>query len=862
MIENLTTIEDYRSLARKLDYAEPQELNHLLRYLCRNDLFFLLWFGCGRKDMLKQWLIDRCKEVESSPNGYLDLWAREHYKDINMDTPILTSNGWKKHGDLKPGDQVYSPSGKAITVLASNKFTDSKCYKLTFCNDINIIAGGGHLWEVEMPSRKRVRGTFKQGITHGKRNTREPCILTTKELADLVGKTKYRIGIKLSKPLQNEEKKLTIDPYVLGAWLGDGYSAHAALCGIDSEIFEEIERRGYKFRDDRKQGLNRHKNYRGATILGLQKELRNLNLIDNKHIPEMYFMASEDQRRGLLQGLVDTDGNVSSTKNATVTFSSSRYDLAKQVQTLAISLGYKARLTPARTTNSYHVCFLAYKDSAPCLLKRKLSLLKEPNNRHLASKTWYINSIEETDTVETNCIQVDSEDGLYLVGEHLIPTHNSTIITFGKSLQDILSSHGDNPDPKWEGREVTIGIFSCTRPIAKGFLRQLKVELETNGLLKSIFPEILWDNPHKEAPKWSEDDGLVVKRRDNPKEATVEAWGVVEGQPTSKHFFILNYDDIITLDHVRSPDMITKVLDSWEKSVFLGAEGGYRRYIGTRYHFNDTYGTMLKKGAALPRIYPATHNGQADGEPVLHSKESLAEKRRSLGIYSFASQMLLDPKADTSMGFKREWLRFYDYNDGNGLNKYIVVDPANSKKKSSDYTVMQVWGLGADKNYYLLDMVRDRLSLTERGDWLFRLHRKWSIPLNSGYEHYGMQADIDYIRDRMNRENYHFPIAELKGNVAKEDRIAKLIPLFEEGRIYLPHSLFKVDYEGKSIDLIDTFLSHEYDAFPVSIHDDMLDCMARILDTDLGTFWPISYDEPKVDRYQQKKRSGGSAWAA
>ncbi|MCP4936698.1 MAG: hypothetical protein GY927_21470, partial [bacterium] len=88
--------------------------------------------------------------------------------------------------------------------------------------------------------------------------------------------------------------------------------------------------------------------------------------------------------------------------------------------------------------------------------------------------------------------------------------YKSTIITFGKVIQDILSSHGDYPLEKWNGREVTVGIFSHTRPIAKGFLRQIKYEFERNILLKSLFPDVLYENPHKEAPKWSEDDGIVV----------------------------------------------------------------------------------------------------------------------------------------------------------------------------------------------------------------------------------------------------------------------------------------------------------------------------------------------------------------
>jgi hypothetical protein len=87
--------------------------------------------------------------------------------------------------------------------------------------------------------------------------------------------------------------------------------------------------------------------------------------------------------------------------------------------------------------------------------------------------------------------------------------------------------------------EITVGIFSHTRPIAKAFLRQIKREFETNEQLKALFPEILYANPAAESPKWSEDEGITVKRSSNPKEATVEAWGLVDGQPTSKHYRLL-----------------------------------------------------------------------------------------------------------------------------------------------------------------------------------------------------------------------------------------------------------------------------------------------------------------------------------
>jgi len=194
--------------------------------------------------------------------------------------------------------------------------------------------------------------------------------------------------------------------------------------------------------------------------------------------------------------------------------------------------------------------------------------------------------------------------------------YKSTIITYGKTIQDVLASHGDDPLPEWNGREVTVGIFSHTRPIAKGFLRQIMREFENNRELIDLFPDILYRDPKKNAPKWSEDDGIVVKRKTNPKESTIEAHGLVDGQPTSKHFYILVYDDVVTLASITSPEMMKKTTEAWENSTNLGVRGGFERYIGTKYHFNDTYKTMMSREAVKSRLHPATINGKYDGEPV------------------------------------------------------------------------------------------------------------------------------------------------------------------------------------------------------------------------------------------------------
>ena len=409
----------------------------------------------------------------------------------------------------------------------------------------------------------------------------------------------------------------------------------------------------------------------------------------------------------------------------------------------------------------------------------------------------------------------------------------SSLITFGLNIQDILN------DP-----EVTIGIFSHTRPIAKAFLSVIAREFEINTFLQDLFPEILYKNPAKESPRWSLDGGIVVKRQGNPKEATVEAHGLVDGQPTSRHFQILCYDDVVVPASVTSPEMIDKTTDAWSLSGNLGAERTLldgtkmpcrKRYIGTRYHHNDTYKIILDRGAAAARTYYPTDLGKDDvdvnGVPTLFDLKYLKQKRKDQGIFIYGCQMLQDPTADKVAGFQTDWLRYYtilrNYHD---WNMYLLCDPSSEKKESSDFTVMAVIGLAPDGNYYLVDAVRDKMNLTERTKKLFELHRKWNIGNKVGYEKYGMQADIEHIKYIQEQEGYRFNINELGGKMPKNDRIRRLVPIFEQGRFYIPYRLLFVTGEGKGADFIDLFLKNEYSDFPVSQHDDILDCLSRICD--------------------------------
>jgi len=307
----------------------------------------------------------------------------------------------------------------------------------------------------------------------------------------------------------------------------------------------------------------------------------------------------------------------------------------------------------------------------------------------------------------------------------------------------------------------------------------------------------------------------------------------VDGQPTSKHFTKRIYDDVVTKESVTTPEQIKKTLEAYELSHSLGTDGGRKRVVGTNYHFADLYIHLKKQPGYKVRIHPATDDGTPNGRPVLLSPERLAELRREQGPYVFSCQQLLNPIADENQTFKAQWIRRFARPPAH-LNKYLIADPANEKKQDSDYTVMAVIGLDTEKNYFLLDMVRENLNLTERWEALKTLWVKCK-PLKTGYEQYGMQADVSYMEECQRRERIYFPITPLGGQTAKIDRIRALVPLFETGRFWLPDVL---TYDGRN--LISEFIDEEYLTFPFCIHDDMLDCIARIRDPKLGAAAPMA----------------------
>lgn len=461
----------------------------------------------------------------------------------------------------------------------------------------------------------------------------------------------------------------------------------------------------------------------------------------------------------------------------------------------------------------------------------------------------------------------------------------STIITLLKTVQDILR------DP-----EIAICIFSYNQKIASKFVSQIKNALE-NKRLRQLFPDIIPEDTGSGKYTYIDDEGsrrsqkfswssvaLTVKRKTGRKEPTVSGYGLVTGQPTGMHFDMLIYDDVVTPDSVRTSEQNRYTTEQFTMSLNTGSGENVRvRIIGTRYSLYDTYFHIMNPKYASEgvmggskyslRCYPCR---TMSGDPVLYTSEYLEAKRSVMVSFVYDSQMMCDPQFSSDIGFNEDWIAERCnadeiYGDRDSYNFYIIVDPANTKNNKSDFTAMAVVAVNGDGRYYIPDIVRDKMSLSERISSLMSLVNRWTTSHGRPevfYEQSGLSSDMEVIRGMMEAKRYWFTIHSMgtkprvtldprAGSGAgslKVNRILALEPLFRGYRIVLADSCVKVNWNGREEDMMASFVMDEYMKFPISNdHDDMLDALSRIADAETGPLI-IAPAKKSIHRITMKQR--------
>jgi deoxycytidine triphosphate deaminase len=385
-----------------------------------------------------------------------DIVARIEGKALAVDTPVPTPDGWRTMGELEPGDLVFDIAGHPTPVVAASETMFRRpCRAVDFSDGTTVVADVDHQWQVWTKNDRARRG--------------RPSVLSTGEIQRSLkyGPTEYNHHVSQALPVEYPWGELPVDPYVLGVWLGDGTSRKAEITSMDQPILDELTLAGEAVRPAsaalayRVGGTGHTRDPvtgRMAANDSLNSRLRALGLFGNKHIPREYLEASVEQRRALLEGIMDTDGYVDKYSRCDVTTISRR--LADDYRELISSLGYKAtvaeklaKLYDKDCGTYFEVQFTPHEHVFR--LPRKLARQKLLQRFHMGRA---IVAVRECESVPVRCIEVGAPDGVFLVSRSFIPTHNSSLGRLGL----IVHATAGFCDPGWKGT-LTLELNNLTR---------------------------------------------------------------------------------------------------------------------------------------------------------------------------------------------------------------------------------------------------------------------------------------------------------------------------------------------------------------------------------------------------------------
>lgn len=343
-----------------------------------------------------------------------------------LDALIKVPGGWKRMGDIQLGDTVTAYDGSPTKVIGVYPQGEKEIFKITFADGRSTECCAEHLWKVY----------YVNTVPHQRWR-----IVNTVEMLRLINMPNPRVYVPLADAEDKEDHKFPLDPYVLGALLGDGHigKMQLMLSSSDTFIVEEVRKHlpdslqlkyvsGYDYRILKKDAGVRHE------WLQIFRELELDGLTSlYKRVPQSYLLdGSRAQRLALLQGLMDTDGTVQ--KSGSVSFTSSSYELAWAVQYLVRSLGGIAAIRPRNVTYTYKglkrsgavafdVDIRHKKPSELFRIPRKVELTND-NNQYSADLKLRVVSIEAVGVKEAQCISIDHPERLYVTDEFVV-THNT-----------------------------------------------------------------------------------------------------------------------------------------------------------------------------------------------------------------------------------------------------------------------------------------------------------------------------------------------------------------------------------------------------------------------------------------------------
>ncbi len=502
-------------------------------------------------------------------------------KELSLDTRIPVPSGVKLMGDLVDGDEVFDEKGLICRVVKAHDVrVPEECYRLTFDDGATIDAGADHLWftytaadlaqmtrsDPEWRARRRAKRPSKakgnkspafveaiaaRNAARARAHESAPpagAVRSTKEIVEtLFSNGRSNHAIPVAGSLELPEREFIVDPYVLGAWLGDGSKSNGVIHGMDLEIINRCAEHYERGFTGQKAG-NRAFNF---GFKGLVTDLKRIGVFENKHVPEEYFRGSHKQRLALLQGLMDTDGTVAKTSGS-VEFCNTNWHLVDAVYRLAASLGHKVSLPRegrAKLNGQDYGPKWTLKWMAPehvFHLARKAEIQSLGKSRKCRFR--YIVSAERIDPVPMRCITVDSPSNLYLAGDSSIVTHNTEWMLY-RAYHECVRHPG-------------LRVLGVRRTFP-----QLRKSLIERSLLRFLTQDPVVCKYMPSEKRWKFDNGSEIE------------FGFCDSEEDYRHYLSAEYDLIIFEELTEFTEMQFKMIASRCRTTTKKLAQGIRPHV-------------------------------------------------------------------------------------------------------------------------------------------------------------------------------------------------------------------------------------------------------------------------------------------
>lgn len=759
-----------------------------------------------------------------SPRLILQLASR-FGKKISDSTEVFTAEGWKLHGNLVPGDQVFDMEGNPATVEAVAIPTPCDMEVELSTGEV-IQTHSDHEWVVFDRAKPvwRIWETKELGFT--RKGTKRKLLTFDKHAVE--GSSIFRLPN--TPRLNTQDIELPMDPYVLAAWLGDGTTGASCFTHhpAEMEVMNEIERRGYEktssFYNFKAGSCRTAFGGRGSKYgLGpLTSDLAKAGVLKHKHIPALYLRAGTRQRLELLAGLIDTDGTVD--KSSRVSFTTASKELREGYMELVRSLGWRPYYTtvqPSLSTSGiqgkqeyYQIGFQPDRDDIPVVLPRKKVF------RTVPVQTRGVVDVRRIENGELGrCIQVSSPTGTYLVGRSMIPTHNSELASDSGPAW-ILGNH-----PDWN---IVIASYSDKLPM--NFSRSVREQLRSPDF-HQIFPSggrVSVDDAS--AKSWSTTQG-----------GGMMATGVGGGLLGFGCDVLIVDDPVKDMEEADSGDTLEKIYD-WFSSVAYSRQmpGAGILVIQQRMSHEDLVGKLIDKQkeeeakleemradakdlalespdgwddievknllaeaeeldismdrwrvVGLPALATANEYYDDDAHEIVHlpdwaepkphlrllrkKGEAIHPKRYGRHYYlklkrgnprRFAAMYQLEPQTNDGAYFNKD--QFTRYQPGKHpklplMNRAAAWDLAIGTKQYNDSTVGLAGGMDYNGRLWLLERVKGKFGdIVETSNLIIDLHKRWDVSITGIERTHIEMAMGPILRTRMRERNEFITLAEGK----------------------------------------------------------------------------------------------------